>query len=88
MRRKQHEKVNQLKICQIWQEEMVHCALVTLQGEMLIGGDIMGVRRYAAQCDINIAWGNISGRNWKGRQHAVQLRCSGGDINGGRHHTI
>ncbi len=70
MSRKQREKVNQVKIWQTWQGEMMHCALVTLHGEMLIRGDIIGVGRDAAQFDSNIAWGDISGR---GRQHALSI---------------
>ncbi len=70
--------------------ETMHCALVKLQGEMLIGEDIMGVGRYAAQFDRYVAWGDIHGRHWKCRQNAVQLRCCRGGHQWGEtsHHLM
>ncbi len=56
----------------------MHCALTILQGEMLIEGDTMGVGRYAVQFDSYVASEDIHGRQWKGRQHTVQLRCCRG----------
>ncbi len=77
----QKQKVSRLQSAQNLADMaggMMNSALVKLQGEMLIGKDIMGMVRYAAQFESYVAWGDIHGRHWKGRQHAVQLRCCRG----------